>query len=46
MRNGILLVLGPSGRWFKLRMRGARQGLHLEAEPAADICDLVDPPPT
>ena len=45
MRNGVLLVIAPSGRWFKLRMRGARQGLHLEAPPTADVCDLVDPPP-
>ena len=44
MRDGVLIVAGVHGGWFRLQERGSgRRELHLIAGPVADVTDLVEP---
>jgi hypothetical protein len=46
MQQGAIgLVLGTDDCWYRLRFTGSRDDRHLLGGPAADVCDLVDPPP-
>jgi hypothetical protein len=45
MRGSVWLALGPDDRWYRFREVGTRHEMHLEAPPADDITDLVEPPP-
>jgi hypothetical protein len=44
LAGNVWLVLGPDGRWYRLRGSGKHQELRLEAPPAADVTDLVELP--
>lgn len=44
LAGNVWLVLGPDGRWYRLRGTGRHQELRLEAPPAADVVDLVEAP--
>ncbi len=43
MSSTLWLVIGPDGRWYRLRGAGKHQDLRLTDPPAADIRDLVEP---
>jgi len=44
MGNGVLLVIGPDGRWFRLHGSGKHQDLRLTRPSSDDVRELVDPP--
>ena len=44
MGHGVLLVIGPDGRWYRLHGSGKHQDLRLTRPPADDVRELVDPP--
>ena len=49
MPQGVKLVIGGDGLWYRLESRSGRSGfvdqLHLVAPPSVDIVELVDTPP-
>ena len=44
MSEGLLLVIGPDQRWYRLAGSGLRQDMRLEQPPAEDIRDLIEEP--
>jgi uncharacterized Zn finger protein len=44
LAGNVWLVLGPDGRWYRLRGSGKHQDLELAAPPSSDVVDLVDAP--
>ena len=45
MRGNVWLALGPDGRWYRLHESGKRHEMRLDAPPADDITELVEPVP-
>jgi hypothetical protein len=44
MSEGLLLVIGPDQRWYRLAGTGLRQDMRLEQPPSEDIRDLIEEP--
>ncbi len=44
MSEGLLLVIGPDNKWYRLAGSGQRQDMRLEQPPSSDIRDLVEEP--
>ncbi|MEI7887161.1 MAG: hypothetical protein WCJ04_07195 [Actinomycetes bacterium] len=42
MSEGLLLVIGPDRKWYRLAGSGQRQDMRLEQPPSDDIRDLVE----
>jgi len=42
MSEGLLLVIGPDQRWYRLSGSGLRQDMRLEQPPSEDIRDLIE----
>lgn len=44
MSEGLLLVIGPDHKWYRLTGSGQRQDMRLEQPPSEDIRELVEEP--
>ena len=44
MSEGLLLVIGPDKKWYRLTGSGLRQDMRLEQPPSFDVRDLVEEP--
>ncbi|MEX0768320.1 MAG: hypothetical protein WD029_07605 [Microthrixaceae bacterium] len=44
MSEGLLLVIGPDNKWYRLAGSGQRQDMRLDQPPSSDIRDLVEEP--